>query len=73
MAVECYNVILESVSEVVEVLAHYTTKGKKKKKLYILRSNHGIRQRAKIGLALFVYYQNLRYKQKVSEEGVRKN
>ena len=31
-----------------------------------------LRQRAKIGLALFVYYQNIRYKQKVSEEGARK-
>ena len=29
-------------------------------------------KRGKIGLALFDYYQNIRYKQKVSEEGVRK-
>jgi hypothetical protein len=34
--------------------------------------NHGLCQRSKMGLALFVYYQNIRYKKKVSEEGVRK-
>ena len=41
-------------------------------RLMQLRSNHGLRQCAKIGLALFVYFRNIRYIQKVSEEGVRK-
>ena len=40
--------------------------------MQLLCSNHGLRQRANIGLALFVHYQNIRYKRKVSEEGVRK-